>query len=145
MKGRDRNLCYQVEFVTSRDLIDFGQSLIDLVIPGDLSKNIYDKKYLNAIVDDIKKFDFLKPHDLKNGLKREIDGSKSTDEISRILDKYQETIKTYKKNKNNKKSRILPFADFFDNLDVVMIEQMVNFGLKLIMYGNEGYKAYWHI
>ena len=129
-------------FPTSESLVRFGKSLIDTVIPPQLVDNKYEYEHLHAIINCLENIKFLDLQETKDSIRNDIDSyCDNLNDILETLDRYRNKITQHmKQNENNE---IIKYINLFPTNDIWTIKQMVNFGLKLIEYGNKGYKAYW--
>lgn len=140
-KSRQVGLNWEFEFTESEDLVKFGKSLIDCVIPAQITNNNYDPTFLYELVDEIKKTKFFDLQLLEDNIIEEISGNINVNEVLEILIKYQNQINEHLN--NSKDSYLAKYSNLFVHMDIHILEKMVGFGINLIEHANNGHRAYW--
>lgn len=128
----------EIEFTSGDDLIKFGKSLIDLVIPHELINGKYQYEHLFSIIDEFDYFNFLTAK-----IKNKINVCNKITELKDVIEKYNNKLNIYLDLSNRSEIGLVKYIDCFEHTDIDIIKRMVNFGLQVIDHGKKGYKAYW--
>ena len=142
-KRYTKNGCCQIEF-QPRDLVRFGKSLIDFVVPtGLFKKKKYDGDNLVKLIDTIKVIESYDIEHLKSKIINNINYCDNAQEIADVFVKYQHKISALLNCKNNGVIDLSRYTTFYHNKDLKIIIKVICFGISLIEYGHMGLKAFW--